>query len=71
VTVGSTPHIIATPEKIYVNIERSITIPCRVVGIPRATVKWLKNDTEIGELVKKGQLEVLSDDSLVIKSEWG
>jgi hypothetical protein len=69
--VGSVPQIMETPENIYVHLDNSITIPCRVVAIPKATINWLKNNRKIDFLAHDsgGELTLSTYGSLGIRSK--
>lgn len=56
-------------DNVYVNIERSVTLQCRAVGVPKPSVIWLKNGKEINEFLEKKAIVILPDDSLLFQSK--
>ncbi|KAH7700682.1 CBR-HIM-4 protein, partial [Aphelenchoides avenae] len=63
---GSAPTIMPSPDRVHVNIELNVTLPCRVIGVPKPEVIWEKARVPVEQLGER--YVVLPDDSLMIQS---
>lgn len=61
------PTIVAGPEKLFVDIDHTVNIQCRTVGLPKPSVIWLKDDHT--PIYANGKFSVLPDNTLVIQSK--
>ena len=61
------PTIMPSPDRVHVNIERTATLQCRVIGVPRPEVAWRKAGVPVEQLGER--YVVLPDDSLMIESK--
>uniref|UniRef100_A0A914H3L7 Ig-like domain-containing protein n=1 Tax=Globodera rostochiensis TaxID=31243 RepID=A0A914H3L7_GLORO len=65
--IGSAPTIMAGPDSVFGYIQRTVTILCRAIGVPKPQVRWLMNGEPIGEGGETERFVHLPDDSLLIK----
>uniref|UniRef100_A0A915CRG9 Ig-like domain-containing protein n=1 Tax=Ditylenchus dipsaci TaxID=166011 RepID=A0A915CRG9_9BILA len=64
--IGSAPSIVPSPEHVYVNIDRSVSLQCRALGVPKPTISWLKNGVPISDF--GDHFVILPDDSLLLQA---
>uniref|UniRef100_A0A0K0E047 Hemicentin-1 n=1 Tax=Strongyloides stercoralis TaxID=6248 RepID=A0A0K0E047_STRER len=70
VLIGSPATIMRSSEKIMAHIEKPVMLPCRAIGHPKPTVKWLKNGININSLPEeeRSRFSIMGDNSLQINS---